>query len=367
MSALSASSRAAVFVGVQQPLVLQDFPLPTHLAPGAALCRVRLSTICGSDLHTTSGRRVEPCPSILGHESVGEIVALGGPLADGWGTPLAIGDRVTWTIMAACGECVRCRRGLPQKCLHLLKYGHTRCDQEPALTGGYAEHLHLQPGTTVFRVPDALPDELAAPANCALATVVHGLEAIPTEPGDTVLIQGAGLLGVYLVALVRAAGAKRVLVTDLHAARLKTAQAFGADAVLATQNVAPSDVTAWIARESGGEVDAAYEVCGDPLAVTIATRTLRVGGRLLIAGLVTPASNFTLDGNDITRRTLTIRGIHNYRPEHLGRGLAFLEETRERYPYRNLIGSIYPLADINAAFDAARSGRHVRVAVRCAE
>ena len=141
----------------------------------------------------------------------------------------------------------------------------------------------------------------------------------------------------------------------------------GADTTLATAGLAPGDVVARLAALGVNEADVAYEVCGDPAAVPVATRVLRIGGGLLIAGLVTPSSNFTLDGNDVTRRLLTVRGIHNYRPEHLGRGLSFLEQTRDDYPYAALIGEAYPLREINRAFDAARTGRHALVAVRCSD
>ena len=197
---MTETARAAVFSEVGRPLQIQEFRVPQDIEPGAALCKVRMSTICGSDLHTISGRRREPTPIILGHEIIGEVVALGDGLErDGFGDELRVGDRVTWSIMASCGDCFYCNLDLPQKCESLRKYGHTSCDESPHLTGGYAELVYLWPGTAIFRVPDALPDEVATPANCALATVVNGMDAIGLAAGETVLIQGAGLLGLNLV------------------------------------------------------------------------------------------------------------------------------------------------------------------------
>ena len=87
---------AAVFSEVGKPLEMRQFKLPHELEPGAALCKVKMSTICGSDLHTISGRRTEPAPLILGHETIGEIVALGSDLeTDGFGDKLEIGGRVS--------------------------------------------------------------------------------------------------------------------------------------------------------------------------------------------------------------------------------------------------------------------------------
>ena len=362
---MTESARAAVFSEVGQPLDIQEFELPRDLEPGAALCKVRLSTICGSDLHTIGGRRQEPTPLILGHEILGEIVELGEGLdRDAAGLPLRPGDRVTWTIMAFCGDCFYCNRGLPQKCEHLRKYGHSRCTQSPGLTGGYAEFVCLWPGTAVFRVPDALPDEVAAPANCALATVVNGVETIGLVQGETVLIQGAGLLGLNLVALAKEAGAAKMFVTDVSAARLQMATRFGADVCINIGDTSSGDVVGGIRDESGGYgVDVAFEVCGATVAIGQGVEALRIGGRYLIAGLVMPDTDLGIEGNQVTRKCLTIKGIHNYAPVHLERGLAHLAAHHERYPFAELVGATYPLDDIGEAVEAAFTGESIRVAV----
>ncbi len=365
MSTLPSTCRAAVFVEPHEPLVMQDFPLPTDLPDGAALVRLDLSTICGSDLHTTRGRRIEPKPSILGHESVGRVVRTGGPIRDGRGRELQPGDRVTWTIMAFCGTCYFCERRLPQKCEHLKKYGHSRCDIDPALTGGYAEYIVLHPGTTLFRVPDTLADEIVAPANCALATVVNAMQTIGVDRGEHLLIQGAGMLGIYLVALAHEVGA-RVLIADPDERRLEMARSFGADSC---HRIDPENETAfheWIKRESPARgLDVAIEVCGQPRAAELALDHLRIGGRMMIAGLVTPGSSFPLDGNGVTRRYLTIKGIHNYHPDHLAFGLDFLETHAERYPFADLVGQIFPLDAINEAMEMADRRNLIRVGIRC--
>lgn len=357
---------AAVFDGPNTPLRFQEFPLPQSMPDGAVLCRIRISTICGSDLHTTLGRRVEPSPSILGHESVGTVVAAGRGARCADGTPVQPGDRVSWTIMSACGDCFFCARRLPQKCTRLFKYGHSRVDIWPGLTGGYAEYIYLFPGTGIFRVPDAIGDAVAATANCALATAVCAADAVGgVSPGEHVLILGAGLLGIYLAALAKDAGAASVLVADLDGRRAEASRAFGADATLAHRGE-PGEMVEW-ARGCCPEpgVDVAFEACGDPRAAQAALGALRTGGRLLVAGLVTPDSTFPLDGNQLTRKCLSIRGIHNYRPDHLGAGLDFLARTASAYPYAGLVSPPVPLRDIHHAFELAKGGTHARVAVRC--
>ena len=357
--------RAAVFEEAGKPLSMRDFPLPETLEPGAALCRVKMSTVCGSDLHTITGRRKESAPLILGHEILGEIVALGSEMTrDGFGDTLAVGDRVSWSIMAFCGQCYYCQRRLPQKCEHLRKYGHSCCNDWPPLTGGYAEYVHLLPGTAVFRVPDLLPDNVATPANCALATVVNAAEAIGLDAGENVLIQGAGLLGVNLIALAVEAGARTIIVTDANPQRLTMAERFGAGLCLDAGALSGEEIALRIGQCTDGRgVDVAFEVCGAKEAVVQGVEALRIGGRYLIAGLVTPGSMLGLDGNQVTRKCLTIKGVHNYRPEHLGTALQFLAKCSERYPYADLVGETFPLSRINDAIDAAASGRYLRVAV----
>ena len=148
------------------------------------LVQVSLATaICGSDLHTFTGRRTAPVPCVLGHEAVGRIAAPT-QVCDAYGEPLHEGDRVTWSIMAACGACEYCNeRNLPQKCERLFKYGHAQSVAPHFLNGGFAEGVCLRPGTAIYRIPDAVSDIEAAPLNCALSTVLGGL-AILDPTGD---------------------------------------------------------------------------------------------------------------------------------------------------------------------------------------
>jgi alcohol dehydrogenase len=272
---------------------------------------------------------------------------------------------VTWSIMASCGECFFCKRGLPQKCQRLRKYGHCCCLDAPHLTGGYAEHICLFPGTAVFRVPECLSDEIAAPANCALSTVINAVETIGLERGEAVLIQGAGMLGLNLVALCKEAGAAVVIVTDVSPNRLAFASRFGADACFNVADERPDEVAGAIRSLSGGHgVDVAFEVCGCRKAVAQAVKSLRIGGRYLIAGLVTPDSDLGLEGNVLARNYLTLKGIHNYHPDHLAQALRFLEQHGAKYPYAELVGATFPLSEINDAVRLAASGKHIRVAIR---
>jgi putative phosphonate catabolism associated alcohol dehydrogenase len=359
-----------VFYKVGRPVELREFNLPAKMEKGSALCRVLFSTICGSDLHTITGKRTEPTPLILGHEIVGEITELDENLVfDGFGNKLAVGDRISWTIMASCGECFYCKKDLPQKCIHLKKYGHASIDDKElnsGLVGGYSEYIYIMPGTTVYKVPDTLSDEIAAPANCALSTVVNAVETIGIEKGDIVMIQGAGLLGINACALAVEAGAKAVVVTDIIDERLEFARLFGAGKTYNTSKTKEDDIVKELKEMSGGfGIDVVIEVCGAKQCVGLGIKVLRTGGKYLLAGLVNPGSTLgDVDANQIIRKYITIKGIHNYKPEHLGIALKFLEKYKNKYPFHKIVSKVFDLDHINEAVTESATGKHIRVGIK---
>lgn len=323
-------------------------PLPP-CGPGDALVAISLATICASDLHTADGRRIEPCPSVLGHEGVGRVIALGERQDQ-----TLLGKRVTWSIADSCGECVPCREwDLPQKCSHLFKYGHSEITNGCGLNGCYATHVLLRPGTTIIPVPDELPDELVAPANCALATMVGATEYLPT-PCRIAVIQGAGMLGLFGCALLRSKGVERVIVVDNDPARLELVEAFGGRPALQTAGtlLAP------------GRADAVFEVAGTSAVVPEGIRHLRVGGYYAFVGMVHPTTSLELSGQIVLRHCLTLRGFHNYAPRHLEGAIKFLTEHGTKLPWQRYVSPPFPLSEINAALAEARKRKWLRVSIR---
>ena len=208
---------------------LRSLPVP-ELEAHEALVAIEFSTICGSDLHTVKGLRTERCPTILGHESIGVVVAVGSPpLRDARGIDLRIGDRVTWSTSVSCGECDRCLSGLPQKCRSLSKYGHDVAEGRTALCGGLAQHLLLRKGSAVVHVDAGLSAEVACPANCATATVACAMRHAAPLNGSRVLIFGAGMLGLTAAAMAKSLRAASVTIVDTMPQRLELAERFGAD------------------------------------------------------------------------------------------------------------------------------------------
>lgn len=351
---------AAVFNGHGLPLELLEFPVPKP-GHGEILVDISCGTICGSDVHTWHGRRNEPTPCVLGHEIVGRIVAFGKgvPRIDLRGEPLREGDRVTWTLAASCGHCFFCRKGLPQKCESLFKYGHTAIAPGREFSGGFAECCILTAGTGVLRLPDELSDTLAAPANCAVATVAAAFRLAGSVEDSVVVVIGCGVLGLNACSMAAAAGASHVIGCDLFPTRKVAAKGFGA-----TLFASPAEVRD-LAREvtNGRGADFVFEFSGANQAVTTAISTLRTGGTAIIAGTTMPDTPVALDPNDLVRRMLTLKGLHNYAPSDLVTAVDFLAAQGSRFAYDTFAGGNFKLEDINAAFAKASDSAGLRVAV----
>lgn len=356
------SGRAAVFHGPDRPLELVEIPRPVP-GVGELLVRVTCCTLCRSDLHTHAGRRTEPTPIILGHEIVGAIEAFGpsAPHVDARGEAATAGDRVTWAIVANCGSCFFCNEGLPQKCQRAYKYGHHRFSPDHPAGGGLADYVLLAPGTSWYRVPSQLSDQVAAMANCAIATVAGLLSDGTSVDGRTVVVFGAGVLGLTACAMAQAAGARNVIVVDPHPECAERAQQFGAmHALPDVETLKPvlHELT------DGRGADLALELSGAGQAVRAGVELTRVGGTLLLAGTVSPTATVAIEPEAVVRRMLTVRGVHNYRPRDLETALTFLAGVGRTFPFDDLVSAEFPLERADEAFAWAHARSGVRVAVR---
>jgi putative phosphonate catabolism associated alcohol dehydrogenase len=357
--------RAAVFRAAGQPMTLESFPLPS-LQGSECLVQIRWATICGSDLHSFFGRRPTPAPSILGHEMVGQIAELGPVGATDYrGNPLVVGDRITWSMVWSCGECFYCRRELRPKCEHLMKFGHEPTRPGRALLGGFAEYCHLPERTAIFRVPTSLPDLVASPANCATATVAAVFRHAGSCVGQSVLIQGAGMLGLTACAMAVHGQAAAVIVVEPDPQRRQWASRFGATCVLDSRE--PDEVIREQIRQltQGQGVDVGLELSGQAKAIESGMSMLRPGGKFLLCGSTFPTRPVQVSAEDVVRRLLQIQGVYNYQPEDLETALAFLSATWRNYPFEDLVGPAFELTDVQQAFEFAEQHRPARVAVRC--
>jgi len=361
---MARTGKAAVFLGPGRPFELRELPLP-ELEPGAILVRVALANICGSDLHFWRGDAPLALPPdgwIFGHEMTGRVAALGAQVkTDSLGQALREGDRIAYCYFYPCGRCYVCLHGQRAACPH--KIGRATGPGEfPHWVGAFAEYYYLRPGGFVFRVPDDLPDALVSPVNCALSQVLFGLTRAQLAFGESLVIQGAGGLGVQAVAVAREMGAGTVIVIDQVAERLELARAFGADHTLSLAEVPDRRARIKQVRDwTGGRgADLACDFVGFPPVVPEGVEMLRHGGRYLEIGCISRGRTVEFDPSSLVWGSKSILGVVMYDPWVIPRALEFLGRSRARYPFDRLVSHVYPLDRIDDAFrDAEWHNREV--------
>jgi putative phosphonate catabolism associated alcohol dehydrogenase len=344
-----------VFKETGESFQLENKEFLPELGHGEVLVKIILATICGSDIHTIDGKRKEDTPCILGHEAVGEIIAINA--REGF----AIGDRVTWTIADSCGECPACTEyKLPEKCDQLFKYGHASIHKGSGLNGCYATHIHIRKGTHLVKIPDNVSHAAAAPANCALATMVNAISHTTTKP-KKVVVQGGGLLGIYACGLLKEAGVSQIYCLEINENRFGLIKKFGAIPVDA-KDLQKAD--SFILEQTGTGVDAVFEVAGVKELIPQGLRLLRPGGDYILVGLVHPNSELGITAEQIIRKCIHIKGVHNYAPWHLDESIAFLARNQNNFPFDELISPPYKLREIQEAIVEAKTQKWMRVSVK---
>jgi putative phosphonate catabolism associated alcohol dehydrogenase len=362
--------RIARFDAPGKPFDIETVSLP-EVGPGQILIKVARANICGSDLHAWHGTFATAglggqLPTVLGHEMVGAIEALGeGVTADSNGKPLAPGTRVVFPYFFCCHTCRNCLAGRRNACQNLKMAMLGRADEPPYFVGGYADFFLLPAGAVVYTVPDSVSDDIAAGANCALSQVIYGLERVDQQLGEFVVVQGAGALGLYAVAVAKARGAARVIAIDGVPERLELATAFGADDVIDINQVATDKDRAKIVRKltDGQGADVVVEVVGHPSAIDEGLKMLGQFGRYVEIGNINIGKTFEFDPSRFVFANKTMVGVSLYDPPVLSRALAFLDQHQDRLPFERLAAAHYSLDDINDAFAAAEAKRDVRASI----
>jgi threonine dehydrogenase-like Zn-dependent dehydrogenase len=351
-------------------MTIQEYPV-VEPEPGAIVVKMTLANVCGSDLHQWRGefdvvRFGRPYPQILGHEMTGTVFRLGaGVTTDTAGQPLRVGDRVVWRYFYPCGTCRACLKRVSRACPNARTYLRSSCDVAPHFYGAFGDYYYVRPGAAIFRVPDRLSDAMVAGVNCALSQVVGGLQLAGVSLGDTVVIQGAGGLGVYATAVARELGAGRVIVVDGLPERLALAQAFGADEVIDFElHPDPADRVARVHELTDGwGADVVVELVGHPRVCTEGLQMVGRTGRYLEIGNINPGLTFELDPSTLIFGNRSILGMVYYEAEHLQQALELIARTTERYPWDRVVSHTFPLAQINEAFVAADQGQVTRAAI----
>ncbi len=348
------TAKASVLENFNRPLVTREFPLPEILEPGAALIRTEMAGICGTDVHLWKGELPIKLPVILGHETVGTILELGAGLERDWnGRSLAVGDRVTWNSTSSCGQCYYCAvKRQPTRCPQRRAYGiGYRCDEAPHFLGGYGEFHYLRPRATIFQLLEDLPTEALIGSGCALITAIHGVERTGIEWQDTVVVQGAGPVGIAALAVARSAGASQVIVIGGPKRRLQIAERFGADAVIDLDAVPEPEARIEMVRDltGGYGADVVLECVGIPGAVGEGMEMCRDGGKYLVLGHYCDAGPVMWNPHVITRKQLQVFGSWSSEPRHLAAAIEFLRVNQQRFPFAEMVSHRFTLAQANEA------------------
>jgi threonine dehydrogenase-like Zn-dependent dehydrogenase len=352
--------KIALLTAVGGPIELAEFPLTTP-APGTAALKLRMAGICGSDLHIFRGELPLFYPFAMGHEMVCEIAELGeGLTTDATGKPLAVGDRVVTPYFWTCGQCHACARGRAHACQNLMAGEFRTHDQAPHFVGAHGEYYYTTRRQPLFKVPEDLADEAVAPLNCALSQVLFALRDV--RLGDTVVIQGAGGLGINAAAVAHTAGAAEVIVIDKITERLDVASDFGATHCIDASDISTAEITEQIHRRTDGVgSDWVLEVVGAPGVIPDGIGFLNNGGTLLEVGNIGTGRTFELDPSVLVYGNKSVRGVMLYDPVTLAIGLSFLQRTS--FPFSRLMPKPFHLADVNAAFESANAGQVPRGAL----
>jgi threonine 3-dehydrogenase len=275
-------------------LTLQEAPEPT-CGINDVLIRVHKTGICGTDLHIYNwdawAQRTIPVPMVVGHEFVGEVISVGSNVSD-----FFPGEIVSGEGHVVCGRCRNCLAGRRHLCAHTSGIGVNR-------PGAFAEYIAL-PMTNVWHHRQGIDLDVAAIFD-PLGNAVHTALSFDVL-GEDVLITGAGPIGCMAAAVVKHAGARFAVVTDVNEARLAIAKKLGADLVVNVAERSIADVQRELGMQEG--FDVGLEMSGNPSAFRDMVDNMCHGGKIAMLGI--PSGEMTIDWNKVVFNMLTIKGIY---------------------------------------------------------
>ncbi|HSN92570.1 MAG TPA: L-threonine 3-dehydrogenase [Anaeromyxobacteraceae bacterium] len=306
--------------------------------------RIRKTAICGTDVHIYNwdewSRRTIPVPMVVGHEYVGVVESVGAEVE-----AFRPGDRVSGEGHVTCGFCRNCRAGRRHLCRHAIGVGVNR-------PGAFAELLVI-PAGNVYRIPDDVPDEIAAifdPYGNATHTALS-FDLV----GEDVLVTGAGPIGIMAAAIARHVGARHVVVTDVNEYRLALAARMGATRVV---NVGREDLRA-VMQELGMKegFDVGLEMSGNGPAFRQMLETMNHGGKVAMLGIM-PGEQ-AVDWSQVVFKGLVLKGIYGREMyETWYKMVAMLQSGLDLSP---VVTHRFPVDRFQEAFDVMRSGKSGKV------
>jgi len=330
--------------------------------PGGALVRVVLGGVCGSDVHITSGAAgVMPFPIILGHEGVGRIERLGaGVSTDYAGIPVVPGDLVYWSPIIACHRCHSCTVLDETPCDNSRFFEHARKPN----WGSYADYACLPSGMAFFRLPDKASPEAVIALGCALPTVLRGFSRCgPIRIGDSVVVQGAGPVGLSAVMVAAIAGAREVIVIDGVDHRLEAARRLGATATISLKESTEERRRAVYELTGPAGPNVVVEAAGALPAFPEGVELTGVHGRYIVLGLWGAIGSQPISPRDLTTKNLTIAGATFPKPKHYYESMHLAARLQDRFALASLISHRFSIRDAHRALELVHSGEAVKAVI----
>lgn len=308
------------------------------------LIKIKKTAICGTDTHIWKwdewAQKTIPIPMQVGHEYVGEIVAMGQEVRG-----FKIGDRVSGEGHITCGFCRNCRAGRRHLCRNTVGVGVNRA-------GAFAEYLAI-PALNAFKIPDDISDDMAAIFD-PFGNAVHTALTFNLV-GEDVLITGAGPIGIMAVAIARHVGARHIVITDVNDYRLNLAKKMGATRAVNVSHTSLSDVMSELRMAEG--FDVALEMSGVPSAFESLLKHINHGGRIALLGILPP--NTAIDWDQIIFKGLEIKGIYGREMfETWYKMVAMLQSGLDLSP---IVTHHFPVEQFEAGFSAMLSGQSGKV------
>jgi threonine dehydrogenase-like Zn-dependent dehydrogenase len=357
------TGKVAVMV---DPLKLdfQEYEIPNP-KPGSLIAKVKRSNICGSELHIWRGHHPAIKRGILGHEMIGTIYKLGDNVTtDFAGQPVKEGDRIVSTYFLTCRKCPPCQSGKFHLCSNAYEYWTKQPEVEPHFHGTFATHYYIHADQYFYKVPDNVPDVSAASANCALSQVYFGIEEANLTYNQTIVIQGAGGLGLNAAAVAKEKGAKVIMIDGVKS-RLDLSKSFGADYTIDMNEYSTKEQRERAVLEitNGIGADVGLEVAGVPEAFSEGIKLVRPGGKYVEIGNVSPGNPTPFDPGLLTRRSITIIPIVRYNPWYLKKSLDFLSQCIDKYPFDQLLDAEFTLDQVKEALDKSANREVTRASI----
>ena len=354
---------AAVVRRFGEALELEEVPLP-ELVKGSLLVKVEAATLCGTDVHFwRGGLSDERLPYIPGHETVGTVVDANDFRTDVTGQQVSVGDRIIWSY-PFCGSCFYCSIAhQPTLCQQAVRFGRERSDKSPYLLGGCATHHYVPPGAGVVKVPPQLSAPLAASAACALRTVMHAFERLGPTPilGENVLIQGAGPVGLYAVAVAASRGFSQIAVIGAPEDRLDAARRLGADATLDFEVVSDrANRMEWALSLTEARGFDVVLQCAGTNAIPEGLELVRSGGSFISIGVGGP-SDLSISSGAFSGMK-TIMSVSAAEVRHYYQAVEFLADHAEECGI--IISGSYDLAGVAEAFQAMVELKEIKPVIR---